>query len=129
MGAIIVNARPKAKPNTMNPCRSTAVGSPAVVTLTGVCRCYVNGSSSTRVLDGIELTAQRGECIFLVGPSGSGKSTLRSVIGWLLTADEGQVCIVGNDVSQLSPDEMARLRLQHIGFVFQRFHLIRGLTA
>jgi putative ABC transport system ATP-binding protein len=100
-----------------------------VVELSGVRKSFVQGSSSSCVLDGIDLIARRGECIFLVGPSGSGKSTLLSIIGCVLTADRGKVFIMGNDVSALTRDEAAQLRLQHIGFVFQRFHLIRGLSA
>jgi putative ABC transport system ATP-binding protein len=64
-----------------------------------------------------------------VGPSGSGKSTLLSIIGCVLTADHGDVRIMGHDVRGLSQEEAAELRLRHIGFVFQRFHLVRGLSA
>jgi putative ABC transport system ATP-binding protein len=109
--------------------RSTGDQLPSVVSLSGVRKSYVRGSSSACVLDGIDLTAERGECIFLIGPSGSGKSTLLSIIGCVLTADQGKVRIMGKDVSSLSRDEAAKLRLQHIGFVFQKFHLIRGLSA
>ena len=104
-------------------------GREAVVALRGVSKSYVRGSSTTRVVDEVDLTAAQGECVFLLGPSGSGKSTLLSIIGCVLTADCGDVRIMGCDVSRLSQDEAAILRRQHIGFVFQRFHLIRGLSA
>jgi putative ABC transport system ATP-binding protein len=101
----------------------------AVVALRGVSKSYTRGGSATRVVDKVDLSVERGECVFLLGPSGSGKTTLLSIIGCVLTADEGVVRIVGHDVSQISQDTAALLRLQLIGFVFQRLHLIRGLTA
>jgi putative ABC transport system ATP-binding protein len=100
-----------------------------VVALRGVSKSYVRGSATSRVVDDVDLTVEQGECVFLLGPSGSGKSTVLSIIGCVLTADSGSVRLFGNDVSCLSPDESAVLRRQHIGFVFQRFHLIRGLSA
>jgi putative ABC transport system ATP-binding protein len=100
-----------------------------LVSLKGVYKSYIRGNSRTSVLDGVSLTAECGKCIFLVGPSGSGKSTLLSIIGCVLTADHGNVRVMGYDLSRLNLDEMAELRLRHIGFVFQRFHLLRGLSA
>lgn len=101
---------------------------PAVV-LRDVSKSYFRADSVTCVVNGLDLTADRGECVFLLGPSGSGKSTLLSIIGCVLTADAGEVLILGSDVSRLSSNEAALLRLRRIGFLFQRFHLIRGLTA
>jgi putative ABC transport system ATP-binding protein len=100
-----------------------------VVELRGVSKSYTRGSSTTCVVDGADLALERGECVFLLGPSGSGKTTLLSIIGCVLTADHGTVRVLGQDVSRLDRDALARLRRRHIGFVFQRFHLIRGLTA
>jgi putative ABC transport system ATP-binding protein len=99
------------------------------VELRGVNKSYARGNSLTCVVDHVDLTVDQGECVFLLGPSGSGKTTLLSIIGCVLTPDNGLVRIFGNDVSHLTPDEAALLRRRHIGFVFQRFHLIRGLTA
>ena len=73
--------------------------------------------------------SSKANACFLLGPSGSGKTTLLSIIGCVLSADCGVVRILGHDVAGLSRDEAALLRRQHIGFVFQRLHLIRGLTA
>jgi putative ABC transport system ATP-binding protein len=67
--------------------------------------------------------------VYLVGPSGSGKTTLLSIIGCVLQADAGRVRIMGRDVQSLFPAEKAELRRRSIGFVFQRFHLVRGLSA
>ena len=99
------------------------------VELHGVSKSYVRGSTSTRVVHDVSLTVKRGECIFLLGPSGSGKTTLLSIIGCVLAADFGSVRILGRSISDVAPDAAAQLRRRHIGFVFQRFHLIRGLTA
>ena len=104
-------------------------GRETVVELRGVDKSYTRGSTTTRVVDGVDLAAQRGECVFLLGPSGSGKTTLLSIIGCVLSADGGTVNIMGHDVNKLEPVALADLRREHIGFVFQRFHLIRGLTA
>lgn len=95
----------------------------------GIRKAYVSGSVSTPVLRGVDLTVRHGECVFLVGPSGSGKSTLLSILGCVLSADDGRIRIMGDDVTRLSPKEQARFRRSSIGFVFQRFHLFRGLKA
>lgn len=99
------------------------------IELRNVRKSYARGTTVTCVVDGVNLNVDRGECVFLLGPSGSGKTTLLSIIGCVLTPDAGTVHILGHDVSNLLPDDAALLRLRHIGFVFQRFHLIRGLSA
>ena len=81
------------------------------------------------MLDGVDLHVERGRSVFLAGPSGSGKTTLLSILGCILSADEGRVNILGQDLSALNPRERSDFRRDRIGFVFQRFHLIRGLTA
>jgi putative ABC transport system ATP-binding protein len=101
----------------------------AVVLLRGVSKSYTRGAAATWVVDEVDLSVARGECVFLVGPSGSGKTTLLSIIGCVLSPDHGVVRIVGEDVRSLSKNAAAELRRKKIGFVFQRFHLIRGLTA
>jgi ABC-type lipoprotein export system ATPase subunit len=108
--------------------RAASSAGPAVA-LRGVRKSYRRGASETLVLDGVDLDIERGECVFLVGPSGSGKTTLLSIIGCVLSADVGSVEVLGRDISRLGPDELARLRRDGLGFVFQRFNLIRGLTA
>lgn len=92
-------------------------------------KAYGAGATRTPVLKGIDIDIMPGECVFLVGPSGSGKSTLLSILGCILTPDSGVVNILGEDVTCLRPKQQARFRRERIGFVFQRFHLFRGLTA
>ena len=92
-------------------------------------KAYESGGIAAPVLAGVDLEIAPGECVFLVGPSGSGKSTLLSILGCMLTPDRGRVEIVGCDLAGLSDLERAELRRDRIGFVFQRFQLIRGLNA
>ncbi|GBF26969.1 macrolide export ATP-binding/permease protein MacB [bacterium MnTg02] len=81
------------------------------------------------ILRGISLDVTPGEAIGIVGPSGSGKTTLLMVMGGLEYATSGYVRVVGENLSELSEDALARLRGQHIGIVFQSFHLIPTMTA
>ncbi len=97
--------------------------------LRGVSKAYSRGAAATKVLDEVDLTVRRGECAFLAGPSGSGKTTLLSILGCILAADRGRVELFGQNLAGLGPQERTLLRRDRIGFVFQRFHLIRGLTA
>jgi len=102
---------------------------PVAVDVQNVAKSYCRGASTTSVLDDVCLTVAPGECVFLVGPSGSGKTTLLSILGCILTADAGSVRLFGQETTTMRPAERAALRLTEIGFVFQRFHLIRGLSA
>ncbi len=101
----------------------------AAVSVQSVHKAYRNGTTTTPVLTGVDLVVRPGECVFLAGPSGSGKTTLLSILGCILSADRGEVRILDQDVFALSERRRAALRRNRIGFVFQRFHLIRGLTA
>lgn len=101
----------------------------AVVCLHGVRKSYRTASTVTEVLKDIDFAVFRGEFVFLVGPSGSGKSTLLSILGAMLSPTAGSVFILGRDLLALNNQARTELRLNHIGFVFQRFHLIRGLNV
>lgn len=81
------------------------------------------------ILKGITLDVQRAQSIGLVGPSGSGKSSLLMLMGGLEHASSGRVCALGQDLSALSEDQLARLRRHHFGVVFQSFHLLPTMTA
>lgn len=100
-----------------------------VIEASGIHKAYRSGSVSTTVLHGVDLTVHRGECVFLAGPSGSGKTTLLSILGCILSADRGDLQILGHDVTRLNAKKQARFRRENIGFVFQRFHLFEGLRA
>jgi putative ABC transport system ATP-binding protein len=100
----------------------------AVVALTEVVKEYP-GSPPVRAIDGIDLAVEDGEFVAIVGPSGSGKSTLLNLIGALDVPSSGQVHIAGHDIGRLNDADLSALRNRHIGFVFQQFNLIEGLTA
>ncbi len=91
--------------------------------------CKKNGACETQALRGVDLRVERGEYAALVGPSGSGKSTLMHIMGCLDTPTKGKVVIEGKDVSDMDDNELARVRREKIGFVFQAYNLIPGLTA
>ncbi|TMR10762.1 ABC transporter ATP-binding protein [Nonomuraea turkmeniaca] len=98
----------------------------AVVELTKVTKEFPGG---VLALQGVDLRVDTGELVAMVGPSGSGKSTLLNMIGTLDRPTQGQVRIAGYDVAQLSDHELSALRAQHIGFIFQQFHLADGVSA
>jgi putative ABC transport system ATP-binding protein len=90
---------------------------------------YRRGGIATPVLQGVNLVVGHGRCAVLTGPSGSGKSTLLSILGTMLSPDQGSVRIAGHDLGRLDAAARTRLRRELIGFVFQRFELLRGLSA
>ena len=87
------------------------------------------GDPPVEALRGVSLTVAAGEMLAIVGRSGSGKSTLLHVIGTLDTPDEGTVSVAGYDTSRLSDRQLSALRSRHIGFVFQQFFLLDGMTV
>jgi putative ABC transport system ATP-binding protein len=100
-----------------------------MIHLKQVIKQYENGEETLTVLDLDELAVDAGESVSLVGPSGSGKSTLLALIAGLDRPTSGAVRVDGRELSELDEDELARFRLQHIGFIFQAFQLLDNLTA
>lgn len=92
-------------------------------------RRFVSGDESLTVLNHINLEIKRGEMVAIVGASGSGKSTLMNVLGCLDKPSSGRYFINGQDVSTLESDQLAELRREYFGFIFQRYHLLGDLTA
>ncbi|EGB13305.1 ABC transporter related protein [Pseudodesulfovibrio mercurii] len=90
---------------------------------------YPAGDQPMAVLKDVNLSIEAGEMVAIVGASGSGKSTLMNILGCLDSATSGTYRIAGRDVSELDADELARLRREHFGFIFQRYHLLSSLTA
>ncbi|HEX5374325.1 MAG TPA: MacB family efflux pump subunit [Aquabacterium sp.] len=90
---------------------------------------FPSGDGSVAVLKGVNLSIQAGEMVAIIGASGSGKSTLMNILGCLDRPTRGVYKVSGQETRELSPDELARLRREHFGFIFQRYHLLGDLTA
>lgn len=101
----------------------------SLVVLNGIARTFYLGDSQVHALRDVDLTITRGEYIAVMGPSGSGKSTLLNLIGLLDRPDAGSYHLEDRDVTTLNPDELAKVRSERIGFIFQSFHLVPRLTA
>ena len=103
---------------------------PDVIILTHkLARDYLLGSETVRALRGVDIQIQRNEFTAIMGPSGSGKSTLMNLLGCLDTPTAGEYWLNGQKVSELSDDELARIRNKEIGFVFQTFNLLPRATS
>ncbi len=100
-----------------------------IVELRGVKKTYQEGKVEVPALRGVNLSVEKGGFLALAGPSGSGKTTLLNIIGGLDSADSGSVMVNGNDLNAMSQSQLAQLRLQRIGFVFQAYNLIPVLSA
>ncbi len=103
--------------------------SPWLVRATHVTKAFGEGHTKIPVLKGVDLEVAGGEVLLLVGPSGSGKTTLLSVIAGILDADEGDITILGQTIRKFSSAEKTRFRRDHLGFIFQQYHLLPTLTA
>ena len=90
---------------------------------------YVSGDQETAALLGVSLTIDPGEYVAIMGPSGSGKSTLMHILGALDTPTSGEYYFEGQEISELSDDELADMRRLRIGFVFQQFNLLPRATV
>ncbi len=100
-----------------------------LIRLRDVTKIYPMGDMEVRALDGVSLDIHRGEYVAIMGPSGSGKSTMMNVIGCLDTPTSGTYELNGKLVSSMSDDELAQIRNEEIGFVFQTFNLLARTTA
>ena len=94
-----------------------------------VSKTYGEGAAEVHALRDVSLTVEPGALVAIMGPSGSGKSTMLTIAGSLEEASSGDVLVAGQMLSGLSRNERARLRRRSIGFVFQNFNLLAGLTA
>ena len=100
-----------------------------LLSLRGITRRFPAGEDWITVLHGIDLDIHAGEMVAIIGQSGSGKSTLMNIIGCLDQPSDGQYQVSGQITSTLEPDELARLRREYFGFIFQRYHLLGDLDA
>jgi putative ABC transport system ATP-binding protein len=100
-----------------------------VIALEGVGLTLTGNAGPVKILHDVSLSVRRGETLGLVGPSGSGKSSLLMLIGGLEAATAGRVWVLGEDLTAMDEDALARFRRAHMGVVFQSFHLIPTMTA
>ena len=100
-----------------------------LIHLKNISKVYQMGDMEVRALDGVSLDIRRGEYVAIMGPSGSGKSTMMNVIGCLDTPTGGSYVLNGKQVEAMSDDELAQIRNEEIGFVFQTFNLLARTTA
>ncbi|MEU8820240.1 ABC transporter ATP-binding protein [Actinoplanes sp. NPDC048796] len=100
-----------------------------MIELTGITKVLKGQSEPRTILDGVDLWVGAGQSVAIVGRSGSGKSTLLSVIGLFDRPDQGRYVLAGQDISRVPERRAATLRSSHFGFVFQRFFLLKHLTA
>jgi putative ABC transport system ATP-binding protein len=104
-------------------------GVTGVIELMDIEKTYRIGDNEFPVLKGINLNIEKGEFIALMGPSGSGKSTLMNIVGCLDRATRGQFLLLNKDVSEASDDELAQIRREELGFIFQTFNLIGRISV
>lgn len=101
----------------------------SVILMKDINKYYQLGENSIHALKDISLDIRQGEYVAILGPSGSGKSTLMNIIGCIDTADSGEYQLCGQDIKASSEDELAHIRNQQIGFIFQKFNLLPRYTA
>jgi putative ABC transport system ATP-binding protein len=101
----------------------------SLISMRNIWKTYQMGTEQVHALHGVSFDIPRGEYIAIIGPSGSGKSTLMNLIGCLDTPSQGEYWLNGKNVSDMDDDELARIRNQEVGFVFQTFNLLARATA
>lgn len=100
-----------------------------ILEMQGICKDYYQGKEPVRILKNVELQVKEGDYLAIMGPSGSGKTTLMNIIGCLDVSTEGKYFLDGVDVGNCSDDQLAEIRNQKVGFIFQSFNLLPKLTA
>jgi putative ABC transport system ATP-binding protein len=100
-----------------------------MIAIRGLHRVYQVGDQEVRALDGVDLDIERNEYVAIMGPSGSGKSTLMNILGCLDTPTQGSYVLKDKEIAKMTDDELARIRNQEIGFVFQTFNLLPRADA
>lgn len=113
-------------PNNIN---TAATADKPIMELSGIIREFAAGEQTIRVLHEVNLTINQGEMVAIIGQSGSGKSTLMNILGCLDQATAGDYKIYGQSANKLEADELAELRREHFGFIFQRYHLLGDISA
>ena len=100
-----------------------------IIEIGSIIKTYKNEGLETNVLKGVSISVDEGDYVSIIGPSGSGKSTLMAILGCLSQATSGTYLLDGEEVGKLRDSELSRIRNEKIGFVFQAFHLLPGVSA
>ncbi|HCB18228.1 MAG TPA: macrolide ABC transporter ATP-binding protein, partial [Alteromonas sp.] len=100
-----------------------------MITLKDIRKSFTNGEETIVALNDVSLSIQENEFVAFMGSSGSGKSTMMNILGCLDTPDSGEYLLNGNAVNQLTDEALSKIRNEHIGFIFQTFHLLPKLDA
>src|SRR6185295_3024443 len=124
---LVSPAAPAVLPSESQPVRAHDANS--LISMREIWKTYQMGSEQVHALHGVSFDIPRGEYIAIIGPSGSGKSTLMNLFGCLDTPSKGEYWLNGKNVSEMDDDELARIRNQEVGFVFQTFNLLARATA
>jgi putative ABC transport system ATP-binding protein len=122
-------SKPKVDILAPEDCGVIAAESSRAIAARGVEMVYQSSGERFQALKGVDLDVKRGDIQLLMGPSGSGKTTLLSILAGILTPTQGNVRLLGEDITRLSSSKLAQFRLQNIGFIFQGFNLFPALTA
>jgi len=120
---------PPAQPVVQSAAQSQAHNTGSLISMRNIWKTYQMGSEEVHALHGVSFDIPKGEYIAIIGPSGSGKSTLMNLIGCLDTPSQGEYWLNAKNVSEMDDDELARIRNQEVGFVFQTFNLLARATA
>jgi len=100
-----------------------------IIVLKNVSKYYYMGENVVKAVDGIDINVEKGSFVAVMGPSGSGKSTAMNLVGSLDVPTHGHIFLDGEDISEMDESDLAQLRGQHVGFIFQQFNLIPTLTV
>ena len=122
-------APPVAQKPGIQPEIPAAASANMLIAMRNIWKTYEMGAEKVHALHGVTFDVQRGDYLAITGPSGSGKSTLMNLIGCLDTPSQGEYWLNGKNVSEMDDDELARIRNQEVGFVFQTFNLLARATA
>ncbi len=109
--------------------KMTAAAGSSLISMRNIWKTYQMGAEELHALRGVSFEVKKGEYLAIIGPSGSGKSTLMNLIGCLDSPTKGEYWINGHQVSEMTDDELAKIRNKEIGFVFQTFNLLARATA